>query len=265
MAARSREKVTAAQMLGYLRIRYGGVNADGYEWAFLTEVPSATGSSYRGSADAIAMNLWPSRGLALHGFEIKCARGDWLRELKKPEKADRFIRFMDRWWIVAANDGVVLDGELPDNWGLLVLRGRRLVCKVEAPKLSSEPVSRQFLAALLRSSVVGPDAEGGIRRGAYEEGYQAGVNAGKRELGLVRRERDGLTELVKAFGETTGIHLRTWGEVGPEAKRIGEAVNVVIDGDRQVDQLAQRLRRIKDSARELSEAALRTEEALNGP
>ena len=31
-------------------------------------------------ADAIAMNLWPSRGLAVHGFEIKISRGDWQRE-----------------------------------------------------------------------------------------------------------------------------------------------------------------------------------------
>lgn len=42
------------------------------EYALFFEVRSATGFPGRlRSADALAMSLWPSRGLELHGFEIK--------------------------------------------------------------------------------------------------------------------------------------------------------------------------------------------------
>jgi len=45
------------------------------EYACLPQVRNATGySSVIRTADAIAMSLWPSRGLDLHGFEFKSLR-----------------------------------------------------------------------------------------------------------------------------------------------------------------------------------------------
>lgn len=47
------------------------------ECAVVFEVAQATGFSANRHLDAIAMELWPSRGLALHGIEIKVDLYDW--------------------------------------------------------------------------------------------------------------------------------------------------------------------------------------------
>lgn len=61
------------------------------EWAFMQEVaPRPIGGRY---ADVVAVNLWSSRGYAIHGFELKVSRSDWLRELKQPEKAEPIFRY----------------------------------------------------------------------------------------------------------------------------------------------------------------------------
>lgn len=119
------------------------------EWAYLEEVAPATGGGTR-YADAVAVNLWQSRGHAVYGFEIKVSRGDWLRELKKPEKAEQSVfSYCDRWFIVAPA-GVLKDGELPPTWGYMELREGGLVARVEAPKLEPKPIGRAFFASLMR-------------------------------------------------------------------------------------------------------------------
>lgn len=138
--------MTTAALRAALRKRYAPP-----AWTILEEVRDATGHGATRSADAIAMSLWPSRGLELHGFEIKASRGDWLRELHAPEKAEPIAKYCNRWWIVAANESVVADGELPPAWGLLVLRGKALATLKEAPERAHlVGVDRPFLAALLR-------------------------------------------------------------------------------------------------------------------
>ena len=52
-------------------------------------------------ADAVAMNLFPSRGLALHGFEIKVSKSDFKSEIENPEKSVPVQQYCDHWWIVA--------------------------------------------------------------------------------------------------------------------------------------------------------------------
>ena len=77
-----------------IRKRYAGE-----EWLLAFEVRNAPGFATRkeGYADAIAMGVWPSRGYVIHGFEIKVSRGDWQRELAKPEKADLLSKHCDHW------------------------------------------------------------------------------------------------------------------------------------------------------------------------
>jgi hypothetical protein len=118
------------------------------EWAFMEEVAPATGGGTR-YADGIAVNLWQSRGHAVHGFEIKVSRSDWLRELKDPAKAEPLYRYCDMWWIVAPR-GIVKDGELPPTWGLLEVREAGLVQIVAAPRLQPQPIGRAFFASLMR-------------------------------------------------------------------------------------------------------------------
>jgi hypothetical protein len=118
-------------------------------WAFLEHVANATGVLKERTADAIAMSVWPSRGLELHGFEVKVHRSDWLRELKKPAKADDIASRCHRWWI-AAGPKVVEAGELPGTWGLVLVEGKNLRVAKEAPLVEALPLDHPFLAALLR-------------------------------------------------------------------------------------------------------------------
>ena len=124
-------------------------------WALIPHVRNGTGyqRTTPRTADAIAMSLWPSRGLELHGFEVKVSRADWVKELENPAKAESICRFCDRWWLTVGDAEIVWAGELPPTWGLLVPKGDKLVAKVEAPKLEAMPGDRLFLAALLRKTV----------------------------------------------------------------------------------------------------------------
>ncbi len=119
------------------------------EYALFYEVSDATGGRHSRSADAIAMGLWPSRGLSLQGFEIKVSRSDWLSEMRNPAKAEAIARFCTYWWIVTP-PGIVKDGELPEGWGLYEVQPNGIRCVKQAPKLEPQPIEMPFLAALLR-------------------------------------------------------------------------------------------------------------------
>jgi hypothetical protein len=137
-------RYTAADVRAALMNRYRAP-----EYACFFEVANSTGAGATRSADAVAMSLYPSRGLMMHGFEIKVSRSDWLHELKQPDKSVAIQRFCDHWWIVSPA-GIVKDGELPPTWGHLILKGNGLNCDVKAPKLERDSWEPAFLAALLR-------------------------------------------------------------------------------------------------------------------
>lgn len=125
-------------------------------WAFFRHVRSGTGwfkfDENERYADAVALGLWPSRGLELHGFEVKVSRSDWLRELRQPDKATAVSRYCDRWWVVAP-DGVVQFAELPPSWGLMVVRESNTELRVAkpAPACETKPLDRAFVASLVRN------------------------------------------------------------------------------------------------------------------
>lgn len=124
-------------------------------YALFYEVRNRTGYSHGGReryADALALSLWPSRGLDLYGFEVKHARSDWLRELNDPEKAEAIAQYCDYWFVVVPNDDIVKVDELPKAWGLLVARGAKLVTVKDAPKRKAKPWTRAFVASLLRNA-----------------------------------------------------------------------------------------------------------------
>lgn len=136
------------------------------KWALCFEVQDATGMRATRSADAIAMSLWPSLGLELWGFEFKTSRADWLRELKDPSKAQTIKRFCDRWFLVTTSREIVHPGEMPADWGWLVIQHGKVYTITAAPQLDPQPVTRAFLAALIRrvdetatTHVAGPPSE----------------------------------------------------------------------------------------------------------
>lgn len=192
-------------------------------WAFLPQVPDGTGSHKTRTADAMAMSLYPSRGLHIHGFEIKTWRGDWIRELRDPKKADGFCARCDFWWIATLPD-IVREGELPPTWGLMVMDARGMVVKQPAPPLSPVVLDRTFLAAILRraSEDVTPKSTIGAQLSAeYDKGFKAGQ--AKMDQGQAERKLTELQNNVQVFQEASGVKLSGW-----DNGDIGKAVDAVL-------------------------------------
>ncbi len=204
------------------------------EYALYFEVADATGARAGRSADAIAMSCWPSRGLDLMGFEIKASRQDWLKELRDPAKAEAICRYCDRWYLVIGQKGIVRPGELPPTWGLIAPRGKKLVVVTEAPKLTPQPVDREFLAALLRKAAGESPAEALLeaeRRTARAEGLEAGrkQETGQldREIARLRGDLERSKQTITEFERHSGVSLTyAWGKT----PQIGEAVRFVMNG-----------------------------------
>lgn len=183
------------------------------EYMLLTEVHDKAGFSARRRADAIAMGLWPSRGLHIHGFECKISRSDWLSEKKDPQKAEEGLRACDFIWLVVSDREIVKDGELPTGWGLLVPRGKTLVTVQEPTK--REPsignLERHFMAAMFRRAGDGhmvPKAE--VDRLVRERVAEHEKIVEDRHAGVVKRTNDFLQQLhgrVEAFERAAGQSL----------------------------------------------------------
>lgn len=259
------KRLTEADVLALLEKRHAGRSGNGEEWAFVTHVRDAAGFDSSRTADALAMSLWPSRGLELHGFEVKVSRSDWQRELANPEKAERFCRIVDRWWLVVANNTIVRSGELPSTWGLMVVHGGRVVTAVAAPLLTPpagrprplpEGFSRSFLASLLRSTARRADVtpeEIMVAVDAEREALRATHDAMRQ---VDRDEIDRLRTLIGTFEREAGVQMhRFYG--GKEPADVGRAVRIVLDGEDERDRLVTRLRRLAESADEIAVAARR--------
>lgn len=186
------------------------------EWALAFEVAPETGGGNR-RADAVAMNMWRSRGHAIHGFEFKVFRSDWLRELKDPSKADAVAQYCDYWWLVVDGDHIVKDGELPEGWGLLTVtrdkdkapKGLRV--QVKAAKQNAAPLNKLFMASLFRSLGKVDDRE--IQTLARKEA-QAKIDEQTavmdRHIARARRDFDEVINKIKEIERTTGIELNDW-------------------------------------------------------
>lgn len=212
------------------------------EWALMFEVAPRTGGGTR-YADALAVNLWKSRGYAVHGFEIKVSRGDWQRELKSPQKSEEVLSYCDFWWVVAP-EGVVKPEELPMGWGLLqvapmrgaaakikdlpegteipVTTSHKLAVAVKAAKLKPQPVSREFFASLMRraNEVIGATAE----RHFAEERNRMWQDNEKRiasQIQMRSRDLEQLEKVVADFKAETGLELSPWS--GPPRELIALA------------------------------------------
>lgn len=143
-------KWTERDILDLLALRYGLRAGNGERYVYANHVRSHAGFDARRTADFMAMDLWPSKGLALHGHEVKVSRGDWLTELRDPTKAEEFKRYMDRWWLVVP-DASIVRSDLPNDWGLMAVRDGSLRVIKPAPKLHPEPMPKTMTAAFLRA------------------------------------------------------------------------------------------------------------------
>jgi len=195
-------------------------------WAFLPQVRNGTGYARTArTADAIAMSLYPSRGLYLNGFEIKISRSDWLNELKNPDKAEAIAKYCDYWWIVAPKDIVKIE-ELPSNWGLMIPFGATTKIVKEAKQLKSKNPDKLFLAGVLRKAqeVITPTAE---LREEHKKGYDLGKNNTESNFKWEKDEHKKLKQTVLEFEQASGVKIDTW----QDSKEIGEAVKLVLNGE----------------------------------
>jgi hypothetical protein len=225
----SQSMASESSLFQLLKVRYPE-NA----YALFPQVRNSTGFAGSRTADAIAIGLWPSRGMEVEGFEMKVSRTDWQKELKSPEKAEVICKVCDRWWVVISDEKIIQEGELPATWGLLVQKGGKLVVKKQAPKLEAQPMDRGFIASLFRKLQEQSVAKSEIQ-GRIDEAYRAGKEEEKRiqEVQTRRsgdhREKQELEDLKKALAEfeaESGIEINRWG-----GKKMGEAVRFYLNND----------------------------------
>lgn len=204
------------------------------EYAFLQHVRNGTGYSRRvtRTADALAYSLYPSRGLELHGFEVKVSRADWIHEKEDPEKAEEISKFCDRWWIAIGDEKIVQPGELPPTWGLLIPKGDKLIVKVEAPKLEAKPLDKLMVAAILRKATDGVVPKSSIEMLVHER-----VNAevehrmSRSEEGRLQARINHLESLIETFQERSGVDIsETW-----RGEKIADAVRAVMKSSDAVE------------------------------
>jgi hypothetical protein len=256
------KRISADDVIALLRARH-----EPPAWAFLEQVRSTTGASSRERyADAIAMSLWPSRGIEVHGFEVKVSRSDVLKELRNPEKAAPIQRYCDRWWLVLADASLIQPGELPPTWGLMAVRGTTQLRSITAaPKLTPEAFAPGFVASVLRNFEQGyvPRREHDALKASVEAKAaecaeplaEVKLKRLERELEMVKRDRDQLQKLHAKFNEQAGVELAyyTLGD-------ISEAVKAVKAGG--LDVIRARLNQVKNLGSALASEARHGLESL---
>jgi len=239
--------LTTHDMLIRLEARYAPPG-----WVTIRECSDRTGYRNR-SADLIALGIWPSRGLEIIGFEIKSLRGDWLKELKEPEKADPIAVHCDRWYIVVTNPAIIKPGELPADWGLIVPHGAVLRIVVESAYRDKGAVSRPFFMSMMRHIIDGTVAKDLFKQ-KLDEAFKQRENDLRNDLDWQHKNTEekfkSLSEKVEEFEKASGVQLSNRWESG---KDIGEAVRFVLNHkpDEHLSQLKWLSERLKNIAKDV--------------
>jgi hypothetical protein len=220
------------------------------EYALMREVRDMAGHYASRSADYIAVNLWPSRGLAINGIEVKSFRSDWLSELKKPEKAQNIFQYCDYFWLLTENDSVAKMEEIPSSWGWMSIKGERIFVKKEAPKLEPIAVTKNFLCAMLkracdRTDFVHVDAI----QDKIKEARESEKENNKYKLERAEKERDDYAKVLSEFRKASGINLGfdRWDNEQP--RKLGEAVKFIQNGG--TESLKSELLRLEETAKKV--------------
>lgn len=123
-------------------------------------------------ADALAVDTWGSGKWALEGYEVKCSRSDWRKELApglwhergSPDlpvdvpfvKSYPWRRHCARWYILAPA-GIVPRDELPPGWGLIEAHHQRnglwltSVVRAANTPAAALPLGPRQVAGLMRA------------------------------------------------------------------------------------------------------------------
>ena len=162
-------------------------------------------------ADALYLPITTSGRGTIIGHEIKVNRADVLAEVADPHKADAWMRYCNRWWLVISNASIIEGIPIPPEWGIMLppTRNRFMTVVRDAPKLEPE---RSILA----------EAWGTIfARVAYAD--VAGMNALQHEMA---QARDWKKRAEEARAEVRRLNLALGEEVGDALGRRGKATKV---------------------------------------
>ena len=176
-------------------------------------IPEATLDGRR--ADALYVGFFASRGKFLVGHELKVSRADWLHELAQPEKAETWFRECHSWYLVAAHESIVQDGELPPGWGLMVpgpskTRMRLLVKAEQRPDTS--PSWAGTHAIVQRVDSLRMDAIVAARKKAHQDAdaeieKRVEARLSYHDNTMAERRAENLQTLVDRVGEILGFKL----------------------------------------------------------
>jgi hypothetical protein len=240
-------ELSTEDMLRRLEARYAPP-----EWVTIRECSDSTGYRSR-SADLMAFGLWPSRGMEIIGFEVKSFRGDWIKEIKNPAKAETIASRCDRWYVVVTNEKIIQPGELPGNWGVIIPRGAGLKISVEAEYSRKGDIKRNFFMAMLRRVV-----DGTVPKILFQEKLDEAFKQKEKDLREQlewknknnEEQYKSLLEKIDEFEKASGVKL---GERWESGKNIGEAVKFVLNHNPQehMNQLKWLSERLKSIANEV--------------
>lgn len=211
-----------AKMLAALSRRYKPP-----AWSFLAHVPNGTGMVKSRTMDALAMSLWPSRGLELFGFELKASRGDWLREARDPEKAEETFSYCHRR-VLMVMPGVLHDeGEVPPAWGIFEYKGGKVFTIRKPPEQEPVAIDYAFLAAILRcaqETMVPRDAVKALADRRVEEEVKRAVKREQRSAGRLYEDERIAQKAIDKFEAASGLRILEW-----DAGNVGDAVRALME------------------------------------
>jgi hypothetical protein len=212
------------------------------EWILIFEARNA--ASFDGgtrTCDLIAINTWTSRGLMVHGHEVKVSRNDWVKEMNTPEKAHLFWKHCHRWWLVvpAPWRSIVKVGELPEGWGLkeVLENGKvRTVTQASPIRERTEPSWSMIVAWFagldrkdkrdIQQQLLAAKAEGVQQGRAQMEGEM--------RSGRIERAQEVVQEglaRIREFETITGISVNGWRGLDEQRMRQIKAVWELVSGN----------------------------------
>jgi hypothetical protein len=235
------------------------------EYVLLQEVRDKAGHDASRSADYIAVNLYPSRGLAMNGIELKRHRGDWLNELKNPKKAENIFQYCDYFWLLTTDDKVAKIEEIPKSWGWLCIKGDRVFTKKPAPTLKPKPISRSFMCAMLKRAT---DKSGYVHRDSIkseiEQAKKYAIDDSEMRVIRLTNELNEIKKNVGEFEKASGVYLdrlatdHFWGD----PKKMGELFKLLHDTG-GIESIKKQLLGMEDTAKTILEKVSNSLKSLN--
>lgn len=160
-------------------------------------------------ADALWLPLTTAQRGQIIGHEIKVTRSDLITELRDPTKADSWLQYCHRWWLVVADPRMLEGLDVPPEWGVLAppsnARTRFMTVIQKAPVLTPAPgpLLRAWATIWARVGYGDLGQEAALRRALSE-----GEHWRKAHTEAVARVRDLERTLGRDTEATLGLRVR---------------------------------------------------------